>query len=682
MERFFSNVIKYRKLIIALFIIAAIVSAGLRQMVGVNYNLYEYLPEDSDSSVALDVMAEEFGGNIPNARVMISDISVPEAIEYKERMEKVEGVEEVAWLDDSFDITIPFSMADTSEIEKSYTKGSALYSLTVNKEYVNTAIAEIRGIIGDDNCMTGSAVSTAVATDSTVDEIKRLAVMSIIAAILILILSTTSWIEPFIILLGIGLAVLINAGTNIIFGEISFVTNAAGSILQLAVSLDYSVFLIHRMREMRAIEPDNEKALVGALMKSGRSILSSGLTTIIGFSALCLMRYGIGPDLGLALAKGICISLLMVFIFMPGILYSSCNLIDRTSHVKFTPDCRKLGKLVSKVTIPLSICFILIIVPSYMASTSNDFYFGASHIFEEGTQYGDDTAKIRDEFGKKDTYVLMVPKESTATETRLIADIKELPQVESITAFAEQAGAEIPYEYLDEETLSKLESDHYSRIVIGVVADYEGDETTDLIDRIREIAEAYYNDGYYLAGEGVSTYDLKNTVMEDMIKVNLMAVGAVFLILVLTMRSLMLPVILVLTIETAIWINLSMYYYMSQPLFYIAYLIISSIQLGATVDYAILFTDRYRENREELSRKECIIKTISDTTISILTSGTAIAGVGFLLGKLTSHELLSQLGFLLGKGSIFSVLAVLFVLPGFLYMADRFVLKKKGKEAL
>lgn len=224
---------------------------------------------------------------------------------------------------------------------------------------------------------------------------------------------------------------------------------------------------------------------------------------------------------------------------------------------------------------------------------------------------------------------------------------------------------------------SQLESEHYRRMVLSVSADYEGEETEALVATIRKTAQKYYPDSYYLAGEGVSTDDLRTTVSEDMIKVNMLAIVAIFFILLITMKSVILPIILVLTIETAIWINLSIPFVTGKSLFYIAYLIISSIQLGATVDYAILLTERYKENRQTLDKKSAVIETISNVTSSILTSGVVMTVVGFLMGIISTHGLLSQLGYLLGRGTICSLIAVLFVLPGFLYLLDRTFIKEK-----
>ena len=427
------------------------------------------------------------------------------------------------------------------------------------------------------------------------------------------------------------------------FGEVSFVTNAAGSILQLAVSLDYSVFLIHRFQECRMTCNSPKEAMNEALCKSASSILSSGLTTVIGFLALLFMRFGIGPDLGRALAKGIGISLLTVFLFMPGIILFCYRLMDKLSHRRLLPSFEKFGKLVSKITIPLAILFCVLMLPTFYASNNNSYYYGSSHIFGAGTRYGDDTKYIEDTFGIKDTYVLI----------------------------SDMLGPMLPRDMIPNTIRKKLESENYSRMVLSVGVDYEGEETFALVEKIRNTAAKYYGNNYYLAGQGVSTYDLMDTITDDMVKVNLVAIAAVLIVLILTMRQIKTPIVLVLAIETAIWINLSIPYLQNTPLFYIAYLIISSVQLGATVDYAILFSDRYRECRREMDKKESIIATISQTSVSILTSGITMIAVGFLLGIISTHGLLSQLGYLLGKGTICSVLTVFFVLPGLLYLTDR-----------
>lgn len=677
MKKFYMSLVNHRKTMVMIFTMVFVVCLLLGNLVKVNYDINDYLPESSPSTVSLELMQEEFDGGIPNARIMISDVTIPEALEYKEKLEAVDGVTAVTWLDDVVSIFVPLSTLDTDTLETYYKDNNALFTVTIEEDRRIEAVSSIRELIGEDNAMTGSAVSTAISTTETVLEVNKISIFTVLFVLVVLVMTTNSWMEPLIVLIGLGLAIVINNGTNLIFGEISFVTNAAGSILQLAVSLDYSVFLLHRFEECRQENPDVKAAMTEALCKSTSSILSSGLTTVIGFLALVLMQFRLGPDLGLALAKGVAISLITVFVFMPSFILLTYKWLDKTRHKELLPKFDLFGKSVQKMTIPMVCIFVILIIPAYLASNANDYYYGSSNIFGNETQLGSDTAVIESVFGKSDTYVLMVPAGDTATETELSQELNNLPQVTSIISYVDLAGAEIPLEYLDENTLSQLISKNYSRMVLSVDVPYEGEETFALVEQVRNIAQKYYSDTYYLAGEGVSTYDLMETVTNDMVKVNLMAIAAVFIVLLLSLRSISLPIVLVLSIETAIWINLSIPYFMDTPIFYIAYLIISSIQLGATVDYAILMTDRYKENREMMNKKAAVIQTISDVTVSILTSGSVLTVVGLLLGYITTNQLLGQLGIFIGRGAILSLIIVLFVLPGLLYLFDPLIIRKR-----
>lgn len=547
MKKFYNWIVSHPRLVITVFVIASLVCAVCKGFVRVDYDMNDYLPEDSASTVALDLMEQEFGGGVPNARVMVENVTIPEALEYKARIEAVQGVTEVTWLDDA-------------------------------------------------------------ATASTIKEISRISTIAIIFVILVLILTTESWVEPVVVMIGLGVA--------------------------------------------------------------------SGLTTVIGFLALCLMRFRIGPDLGRALAKGIAISLITVFTFMPCLILATYKWLDKLQHIPFVPSFGGFGRFVQKIMLPMLVLFVAVIVPSYLASNADSFYYGASKIFDETTKTGADTARIEEIFGKSDTYVLMVPKQDKATQKQLSDDLHLIPQVSSILSYVDTVGMEIPESYLDQATYAKLCSDRYTRMVISVDAEYEGSDTFRLVEVIRDTAEVYYPGEWYLAGEGISTYDLMDTITKDMTKVNLVAIGAVFLVLLLTLRSVMLPVLLVLSIETAVWINLAIPYFTDATVFYISYLIISSVQLGATVDYAILLTERYKEYRQTRGKKDAITDTLAAVTVSILTSGSVLTVVGFLLRAISSHGVLSQLGYFLGKGTLCSLAIVLFVLPGMLYLFDGTFIRK------
>lgn len=662
--------IKHPKTISIIYAVLIVISIISYPKIEVNYNINDYLPKNSDSTVSLDKMKEEYDELIPNLRVMLEDVTINETLDMIKKIEDVPGVQNVVWLDDFESVMKPMAFMDADNLENYYKNNNALMNITVQEDSIISATEEIRKIIGDDNKMTGSAVNTAIATTNSVSEIRVVTIVGVLFTILILILTTESWIEPVIILIGLLVSIVINAGTNLIFGEISFVTNAAGNILLLAVSLDYTVFVLHRYKEEKKNYDDHIMAMEKALEVSFSSILSSALTTIIGFLALIFMQFRIGPDLGLALAKGVFISLVTEFTLMPIVILKMDNLIEKTEHKKFVPSFKKFGEFVLKHKNANLVIFFIIMIPCFLASKNNAYYFGNSHIYGVDTKLGRDTVAIENEFGKSDTYVLLLPKGDLEKERKLSSDLKNIDEVSNIISYVDTVGETIPENFIDGDSLKKLNSKNYTRMIVSVNADYEGEDTIKLIEKVKETANRYYDDEYYLAGEGISTYDLKNTVMDDMNVVNIIAIVAVFLVLLLSKKSLLIPVILVSAIETAIFINMSVPYFRSTTIFYIAYLIISSIQLGATVDYAILLTERYCEMRETLDRRDSIKTTLEKVSVSILTSALTMIIVGFLLGKFSTHGLISQLGYLLSVGTTASIIIVLFVLPGLLYMFD------------
>ncbi len=667
---------KHKKKILILFIIAVIFSAFISQLVSVNYNMMDYLPEDAKSTKSLEIMNKEFDTAIPNLRIVVKNVSITEALDYKDKISKVEGVEEITWIDDTVSTYIPLETLDEDVLENYYKDNNAIFSVVLNEDTQVEAISEIRNIIGNDNLMAGDSYNNVSAENATSDEIIRIVLFIIPLIFLILLLTTTSWFEPILFLGTIGIAIILNVGTNAFLGEISFVTNAAGSILQLAVSMDYSIFLLHRFAEEREKEDNVENAMKNALMKSYKSILSSGLTTVVGFAALILMKFKIGPDMGIVMAKSIALSLISVLFLLPILAIYSYKLIDKTKHRKLMPKFEGFSKLVVKLSVVAIVIFVFLIVPSNLASKKIEFSYGASEIFKDKTKgVGYEQIQIEKLFGKSNQVVLMVPKGDFAKEEKLINEMYELPEVKNITSYVTSVGSEIPMEYVPQDKLKDLISENYSRMIIDINRPAQGDETFETVEKLRDISNKYYGDEYQMCGESVNTYDMKETVIKDNIVVNAVAIIAIFIILLFNFKSLSLPFILLLVIELSIWINLSFPYFANQNLNYISYLIISSIQLGATIDYAILYTDRYIENRKELQKIEAIKQTTKDTILSILTSAGILTIAGFFLGSLSSNQVISELGILVCRGAIISELLVFFVLPALLKLFDKLINK-------
>lgn len=674
-KRFYTGVVRYRRVIILLFAVMTAVSAFMIPKVKVNYDLADYLPQDYISTKSIGFMKSEFG-DMPNARVVLRDVSQKEVLDYKARLEAVDGVLSVTWLDSVIPASIPADVLPEGITKLFYKDGSALLILTVDEDKQYQTIPEIYKLIGEDNQLSGNAVTTVVAANNTISEGIVISIAAVLIMMLVLAVTTTSWLEPLVIMFGLIVAVIINTGTNLIFGSVSFLTSATGMLLQIAVALDYSVFLIHRFEACRSVNDDPEEAMAEALTRSSSSIVSSGLTTIIGFLALATMKFLIGKDLGLALSKGIAICLITTLVFMPGVVLGTYRLMEKTRHRRLMPSFEKFGRFVLRVTVPMVIIAAILIVPSYICSERNSFWYGGSHMYGPETREGGDRIKIAETFGDIDSYVMMVPRGDAANEIKMLKELREDERITMILSAESFLGLSIPADMLPESLTAQLRSDDYDRLVMTVAEPPEGDETFDLVHDICDIADRYYPGEYYLTGSGVINYDLKSVVTSDRQRVNMIAILAVFVILIITMQNLLMPVILVLVIESAIWFNLSISFVTGSTLFYITYLIISSVQLGATVDYAILFAQRYRENRISLGipPKESILKTVKENTASIMTSALALSIIGFLLAAFSTHGMIAQLGLLLGRGSLCSLFAVLFVLPGLLMVFDRFIL--------
>lgn len=671
-RRIFSIVVEHRKAVIVFYVVVVAICAYCATLVGVDYDINDYLPEQTASTRALDVMESAYDGGIPNARVMVRDVSVKEAAAYEQRLQDVDGVEDVVWLDDYVSTRIPYELIPDGILETYYKDGNALFSVTIDDDKRIEAVDGMRAVIGDDNAMAGSAVSTAVATTSTVSEIRVISALAVAFVLLVLVLTTTSWIEPVIVLASLGAAVVINSGTHLVFGTVSFVTNAACSILQLGISLDFAVFLLHRFEECRSSTRGAPADMVEALCLSSTSILSSALTVTFGFLALTVMQFLIGPDLGFALAKGMLISVVTVFSFTAALLVACDGAVSRTRHRPFVPSFERFGRVVTRIMVPAAVLCALLPIPSYLASTSGDidYLYGASHVLGPETRVGADSTAIEEAFGTRDTYALLVPQGDSAAQRELSAELRTLDPVVSVLCMADIVGPAVPDTIVPDRLTEMFDADGWTRMVVTVDAEYEGNATFSLVDEVRAVAESHYPGQWLLAGQGVSTTDLMLSITEDKDTVDLLAVVAVFVVLTIALRSAALPIVLVLVIETAIWVNFSIPYVMHTPVFYIAYLIVSAIQLGATVDYAILLTDRYREERASHPKRESVVRTLTAVTVPILTSGSALTVCGFALGVVSTHGVLSQLGYFLGRGTLLSLVAVLLVLPGLLYAFD------------
>lgn len=676
MNQILRGIIKFRKTILIGFSIIAVLCILMIPGTSVNYKMVDYLPEEANSTKAISVLEEEFGNGLPNLSIMMEVSSIQEALAYKTDIEALEGITSVMWLDDMVGLetitSTPIKYLDQSLTESYYKDGTALYMAVVANGMESETVALVYDLIGENNAITGEALTNASAQNSSSREVIGALFILLPIIIIMLIIATDSWIEPIMFLTTIGIAIFINMGTNIILGEVSFVTFTVSPILQLAVSMDYAIFLLHSFSEKRKkYEP--EEAMFHAMKASLPTVAASALTTMIGFSALMFMRFGIGGDLGLNLLKGIILSFLSVMIFLPVLTLVFYKWIDKTTHKEFMPHPGKISRVLLKIRIPMLVIALILAIPAFLGQSEVDFLYGMK-VDEDGARSYIDQEAIEAVYGDDQAILLMVPREEITKEAEMVSVLETIPGVTQVMAYTSEVGTKIPDAYIPEEAISQFYSDNYARVIIYTDMAVEGDETFDFVDQILLAAETYY-DEYYLTGQSPTLNDMKKVVTEDVGRINLIAVIGIFIVLLLTFKSISIPLVLVFVIETAIWMNLSVPYFRGTPISFIGYLILTTVQLGATVDYAILMTHKYLDERKQAPKGQAMWNTIKNNVAAILISATILSMAGFALAGTTQIGIIKELGILLGRGTILSFVMVVAVMPALLLLLDK-VIKK------
>ncbi|MCF6411431.1 efflux RND transporter permease subunit [Pseudalkalibacillus salsuginis] len=673
-----ARIIKHKKAVVVAFALIAVISTVSQFFVSVNYNMVDYLPDDAQSTQAMEIMEEEFTGDVPDTRVMVTDVSISKALDYKEKLSAIDGVSDVMWLDDVVDLKTPLEMADEETVEPYYKDGNALFSISARTGDEVEITDAIYKLIGEEGAIAGEAINTASSQKMAGQESLYAGLLLVPIIILILVIATTSWVEPLFFLTAIGFSVLINLGTNIFIGEVSFVTQSVAPILQLAVSLDYAVFLLHSFSDYRKTTYNPEEAMQLAMIKSFPAITASAATTFFGFIALTFMKFEIGSDLGLNLVKGIVLSFISVMVFLPALTLLFYKWMDKTKHKSFVPSFTGIGKKVVKLRIPSLLLVLAIIIPAFLAQSNTQFAYGIGES-PENTRAGSDFKKIEKSFGETTPIVLLVPKGDVAKEAELVEDLEGLDHVTSVIAYVNKVGEAIPPEYLDESIKNEFYSENYSRIVINTNQGTEGDIPFSIVEKVEDAGADYYGDQALSLGESVTLYDIKNTVTKDNSVVNVLTVVTIALVLLFSFKSISIPVILLITIQSAVWINLSIPYFTDTLLVFVGYLIISTVQLAATVDYAILFTEAYQHHRKEMSARKAIVKTLDEKTFSISISAGILSSIGFILWITSSNPIVGSIGLLLGRGALLAFVMVVLFLPAMLLVSDKLIQKTTYK---
>lgn len=681
-------IINHRKLIEKIFTVLVLLSLICAPMVGINYDLTKYLPDSSPSAQALDIMEDEF--TYPGmGRVMLKDVTLYEAKNIKDRIADVDGVDMVMWADLTTNIYGSSEFIDYDDIDDYYHEDNQTAYMDIvfkdkdSSTQTHKAVRQIEQIVGEHGLVAGSATSDTNLGPTINKEVARVMVLAVIIIYVILTITTTSWFEPVMFLSILGIAIVINMGTNIFLGEISFLSNAVGAVLQLACSMDYSIFLLHAFTQERAQGIEPEQAMANAWRSAFSSVFASGMTTIVGFAAMCLMNFGIGPDMGIVLAKGIAISLATVLLLMPALILRFQDIVAKTKHRPFIPtQSRGIGNFAFRIRRPLFIAVLLIIIPCYVAQGMANFSYGNEAVANSpGTPVYEAEQQMNAEFGKSNMMIALVPLDSNLTEKQMTDEIDDLPYVKYALSLSSVLPEGIPEDFLPENITSIMHSEHWARVIINVRSSGESEDAFHFADSIRAIVNRYYpGETTYLVGVTPSTQDIKSIIVPDYNRVNIVSLLGVALVVALTYKALILPLVVLIPIECAIFINTALPYIYGQRTMYLGFIIVGCIQLGATVDYSILMTGNYLDARTQGDKKEAAIRAISMSAESVMTSGMIVMTVAYGLYFMTSVEAISSLGRLIGRGAFISVILVLFFLPMCLMIFDRFIVKPDHAE--
>lgn len=678
-DKLFRATLDHPKGVLAAALLLCVACALCIPLVKINYQFSDYLPEDSPSTGSLQTLEDAFGANLPNSYIYAQGIDLMQADALAAEFAAIDGVDDLIWLGDVVDIRRPLETYDADIVKAWKSDEGYLYQVALDSTKSVAALDAIKEAAqaGGANAvaLSGDEVNTAVAQGSSDFEIQLILVMAVIVILGLLLLTSEAWFEPVLFLSVIGISIVYNLGTNIIFGEISFITQMCAAILQLAVSMDYGIVMLHEYRHFKQEGRSSYDAALAGMHKASGVIASSAATTFFGFLSLCAMAFLIGADMGVVLAKGIVFSFLSVLFLLPVMVLLSEKLLQRTAHRKFLPSFDKFAKWCMRLSIPFTLIAALIVVPAFLGSRNTEYVYGASGFVEPGSQLYEDTELIEETFKASGQCAVLVPEGQWGKEKELVAALDTLPHVSSITSYVTTVSERIPTDMVPPASLESLISGGYSRIIIATDLRGESPEAFELVQRIRDLCQLYYPDEAKLIGSTVTSYDMSLIVNDDSARVLFASIIAIGLVLLLMFRSLSIPLILLLTIESSIWINLAIPYFAGETIQYIGYLIISAIMLGATVDYTIILTRSYLDKRRVQPKRQAITEAISRSAITILTSATILTLCGAFIGLISSNGVIASLGTLIGRGAFIAALNTFLLLPMLFMIFDRVIEK-------
>lgn len=645
----------------------------------VNYDVLSYLPSDLETREAQKILKEQFDcGSL--AMLIVEDMDSKDVAKLKEKVEKIEGVNEVIWTDDALDISVPKEILPDSIKDMLYAENSTMmivkFKETDAAEETEAAIEEIRDIAGKQAFLSGVAGVIKDTKDLANKETPIYVLIAVILSIIILGLTMESFVIPIIFISSIGIAIAYNMGSNIIFGDISYITKALSAVLQLGVTMDYSIFLLHRYDEERELQDSKSNAMAVAIEKTIESISGSSLTTIAGFLALCIMDLALGKDIGLVMAKGVVLGVLCTITILPALMLTFDKVIHKYKHRTLLPKFEKSSAFVIKHHKIFVVIGLLILIPSLIGYKKTDVYYNLDESLPKDLPSIVANEKLKTDYDMMSTNIILVS--DTLESYKVTEMIKELKQVEGVTSVVgleDILGSRIPQSFLPQDLIEKVKNGGYEEIMLNSQYKAASDEVAVQLDEINKIVKKYDTEGL-VGGEAPLTNDLIEIADHDFKTVSIASILAIFVIILIIFKSPIVPILLVLAIELAIYMNLGIPFYTGTSIPFIASIVIGTIQLGATVDYAILLTSRFKEELAKNPNKyEAMRIALQSSSRSIVTSALTFFGATAGVGIISDMEMISSLCTLMARGAIISMFVILLVLPGILLLCEKLIVK-------
>lgn len=648
-------------------------------MTRINYDMLTYLPGDIDTVVGQDILMDEFGKGAFSF-VIIEGMDPKDVSSLREDISHVDHVDTVLWYDDFADVSVPMEILP-SKLYDAFNSGDStmlaiFFDTSTSSDDTMEAITAIRSIAGKQCFVSGMSAMVTDLKDLCEKEEPIYVGIAVALACVAMMIFMDNWITPFVFLMSIGMAILLNMGTNYFLGEISYLTKALSAVLQLAVTMDYSIFLWHSYEEQKSMYEDNKEAMAVAINNTLTSVVGSSITTVAGFIALCFMSYTLGLDLGIVMAKGVILGVIGCVTTLPSMILVLDKLLQKTSHRSLLPDMGKVASGITKVFPVFLILFLGLVLPSYLSykATNNEVYYDLGETLPEDMAYVVANSKLQEDFGVGATHMVLVSTDVSDTDVR--AMIHEMENVEGIKyalGLESVVGPLVPEEMLPESVKEVLKSDDWELLLVNSEYKTATDEVNAQINELNTILKKYDSKGM-LIGEAPCTKDLIETTDEDFKVVNAVSIVAIFVIIALVEKSITLPLILVAVIELSIFINLGLAHLTGTSLPFIAPICISTIQLGATVDYAILMTTRYKQERYEgRDKREAVTNALKVSIPSIIVSAMGLFSATFGVALYSDVDIISSLCDLMARGAIVSMFAVILFLPAMFMLFDKVI---------